>query len=127
MTRDTDYAITRESLMGTNYEPDYSGVLSFLRRKYSRDLSNVDVAVTGIPYDLSVTNRPGTRFGPRALREASSLLNNGPIPDWGFDPFDKIAVVDYGDCGVDSSVPESIPDEIETHIKSGFLARFVAL
>ncbi|MCP3675643.1 MAG: agmatinase [Gammaproteobacteria bacterium] len=116
MTRETDAAITRKSLMGSNYEPDYSGVLSFLRRNYSRDLTNVDIAVTGIPYDLSVTNRPGTRFGPRALREASALISNGEVPDWGFDPFDKIAVVDYGDCGVDSSAPELIPKEIETHI-----------
>ncbi|MEL6127747.1 MAG: arginase family protein, partial [Pseudomonadota bacterium] len=45
----------------------YSGALSFCRRKYTRDLGGVDVAIVGVPFDTSVTNRPGTRFGPRAV------------------------------------------------------------
>jgi agmatinase len=116
MPRATDFAITREELLGTDIEPSYSGVLSFLRRKYSRDLTHANVAVTGVPYDLSVTNRPGARFGPRAVREASAMINWGTVPHWGFDPFDELAVVDYGDCGIDSSLPAGIPDEIEDHI-----------
>ncbi|MEW6983809.1 agmatinase [Colwelliaceae bacterium 6471] len=116
MTLATDFAITREDLLGTDIEPSFCGVLSFLRRKYSRDLAHADVAVTGVPYDLAVTNRPGARFGPRAIRQASSAMNWGTVPHWGFDPFDNLAVVDYGDCGVDSSKPESIPEEIEAHI-----------
>jgi len=116
MARDTDFAITREDLMGTNIEPTYSGVLSFLRRKYSRDLSLADVAVTGVPYDLALSNRPGARMGPRAIRQASSNLAWGHVAHWGFDPFEQLAVVDYGDCGIDSSTPESIPQDIEDHI-----------
>ena len=51
MTRATDFAISneklnREELLGTNIEPSYSGVLSYVRRKYSRDLTHADVAVT---------------------------------------------------------------------------------
>jgi len=118
MTRPTDFAITREDLLGTDIEPSYSGVLSFLRRKYSRDLTHANVAVTGVPYDLSVTNRPGARFGPRAIREASSAINWGTVPHWGFDPFEELAVVDYGDCGIDSSLPADIPEEIEAHISN---------
>ncbi len=121
MTRETDCAITRESLLGTDIEPSYSGVLSFLRRRYSKDLSQADVAVTGIPYDLACTNRPGARFGPRAIREESSAINWGTVPHWGFNPLDELAVVDYGDCGVDSSVPQEIPAQIEAHI-DGILA-----
>ena len=116
MVRKTDFAITREGLHGTNIEPTFAGVLSFLRRSYSRDLTNVDVAVTGIPYDLAVSNRPGARFGPRAIRQASAMLAWGDVPQWGFDPFDELAVVDYGDCGVDSSQPEAIRDDIQAHI-----------
>ena len=37
----------------------YGGALSFLRRRYTRDLAGVDVAVMGFPYDASVTYRPG--------------------------------------------------------------------
>lgn len=112
----TDFAITRTELHGTEVEPTYSGVLSFMRRKYSRDLNGVDVAVTGIPYDLAVSNRSGARMGPRAIREASSNLAWGTVAHWGFDPFDALAVVDYGDCGFDPSCPESVPEEIEAHI-----------
>ena len=71
--RATDLAITRESLYGTTSEPTYSGVLSFMRRKYTRDLTGVDVAVTGIPLDTATSNRPGARFGPRATNCPSSV------------------------------------------------------
>ncbi len=112
----TDYAITRTDLKGTDIEPTYGGVLSFMRRNYSRNLSGVDVAVTGIPYDLAVSNRPGARLGPRAIRAASSNLAWGKVTHWGFDPFDRLAVVDYGDCDFDPSMPEAVPEQIEAHI-----------
>ena len=51
-------------------EMTYGGALSFLRRRYSRDLAGVDVAVMGVPYDAAVTYRPGARLGPRAIRAA---------------------------------------------------------
>ena len=44
----------------------------FFRRKYTRDLTGVDVAVTGIPFDSATSNRPGARFGPRGIRTAST-------------------------------------------------------
>ena len=67
-----DQAVHRETLRGTRSEPTYSGALSFMRRKYARELAGVDLAVTGIPFDSATTNRPGARFGPRALRQASA-------------------------------------------------------
>ena len=67
-----DNAFTAASPMGTvKGSPSYAGALSFMRRKYSRDLDGVDVAVVGIPLDTATTNRPGARFGPRAIRDAS--------------------------------------------------------
>ena len=42
----------------------------FLRRTYTKDLTGVDLAITGVPFDQAVTHRTGTRFGPRAIREA---------------------------------------------------------
>ena len=36
-------------------EMTYGGALSFARRRYSRDLENVDVVISGIPYDCAVT------------------------------------------------------------------------
>lgn len=49
----------------------YSGISSFWKAPYTNDLTNVDVAVYGIPYDVSTFNRAGTRFGPRAIRDMS--------------------------------------------------------
>ena len=43
-------------------EMTYGGALSFLRRRYSRDLDGVDVVVSGVPYDSSVTYRSGCRL-----------------------------------------------------------------
>ena len=67
----TDLAITRESLYGMTEEPTYSGITSFLRRRYTRDLTGVDVAVTGVPYDLATTQPPwhatGTQGNSRRI------------------------------------------------------------
>ncbi len=111
----SDAAFTRGSLYGTEVEHTYSGALSFMRRKYTKDLTGVDYAVTGIPYDLATSNRPGTRFGPAAIRAASAHLAWGPPWPWGFDPFDRLAVIDYGDCNFDYGRPEGVPDQIESH------------
>ncbi len=110
-----DHAFTKQSLYGTDNEATYAGALSFMRRKYTRDLAGVDVAVSGVPFDLATTNRPGTRFGPAAIRRASAQLAWGlPFP-WPFDPFNRLAVIDWGDCLFDFGRPERIPGEIEAH------------
>ena len=111
----TDHAIVREDLYGTTPEPTYGGALSVMRRKFTKDMSGVDVAVTGIPLDTATTNRPGARFGPRAIRAASSIMAWEKPYGMEFDPFDKLAVVDAGDCFFDHGRPESTPEEIEAH------------
>ncbi|MFP4274326.1 MAG: arginase family protein, partial [Paracoccaceae bacterium] len=102
-----DQAFTRESLRGNSFENAFGGAPSFLRRRYSKDLSGVDVAVTGVPFDQAVTNRPGTRLGPRAIREASCLQPFDPPWGWGgYDPMTDLAIVDYGDLAFDyANVP----------------------
>lgn len=115
--KDWDNAFTGEDLRGTvKGPPSYAGALSFLRRRYSRDLAGVDVAVTGIPLDSATTNRPGARFGPRGIRAASIGISwERPWP-WDFDPLEELAVVDYGDCEFDAGRPETIVPRIEQHI-----------
>ena len=112
---ESDHAVTRESLYGTTPEPTYAGVTSFMRRKYTKDLSGVDVAVTGVPLDTATTNRPGSRFGPRAIRNASTIMAWERPYGMEFDPFDKLAVADVGDCFFDFGRPENVPDQIESH------------
>ncbi len=82
---------------GTSVEMPYSGIRTFLRRRLSLDFSEVDLAVYGIPFDLTTSGRAGARMGPSALREASTLLAWGEVWPWGFDPFDHLSVVDCGD------------------------------
>ena len=112
----TDLAFTRESPYGTQAEPTYSGALSFLRRNYSKDLDGVDVAVVGIPFDTATTNRPGTRFGPRAIRQASASLAWCRPYAWDFDPLDRLHVIDYGDLYFDHGRPELVPEAIRAGI-----------
>ncbi|MDB5340284.1 MAG: hypothetical protein JWN70_5903 [Planctomycetaceae bacterium] len=79
--------------------PPFAGIATFGRQPHTRNLTGVDVAVVGIPYDGATSYRSGTRFGPRAIREQSLLL-------WGYNnalqvaPFEKLKVIDYGDVDV---------------------------
>jgi len=83
---------------GSTPEAPFYGASTFMRRPYQRDLDGVDIAVLGVPFDLAVCGRPGTRFGPaairRATRDVASWENQYP---WGFNPFKRLRVVDYGD------------------------------
>ena len=108
-----DHAFMRESLYGTTPEPTYAGATSFMRRKYSRDYSGVDVAVQGVPLDTATSNRPGARFGPRSIRAASTIMAWEKPYGMDFDPFDKLAVVDSGDTVFDFGAPETVPQSIE--------------
>ena len=110
-----DNAFTSRSPYGMRDEATSAGALSFLRRSYTRDLEGVDIAVTGIPFDLATTNRPGARLGPRAVRAASAQLSSGPPWPWGFDPTKRLAIVDTGDCALDHGRPAEIPACIERH------------
>jgi agmatinase len=111
-----DLAVTRDSPYGTRPEPTYSGVLSLFRRRYAKDLTGVDVCAFGVPYDLAVTNRPGTRFGPRGIRAASTNFSWARPYGWDYDPFDRLAVVDYGDLLFDPGRPETVPDAITDQV-----------
>ena len=113
MSMETDFALTREGLRGVNDESTYGGVISFMRRRYSRDLQGVDVAVLGVPFDLATTNRPGSRLGPRGIRAASaSLAWEQCVQGWDFSPLEELAIVDYGDCPFDAGTPDQVPEAI---------------
>ncbi len=114
---EVDRAITATDLKGLAFENVFAGVPSFLRRRYSKDLAGVDLAITGIPFDQAVTNRPGTRLGPRAIREASALLPCDPPYGWdGYSPLESLAMVDYGDMAFDYAHTADVPARIEAHI-----------
>jgi len=114
--RKVDEAFTRKDLKGASFENAFGGATSFLRRRYTKDLTGADLAITGIPFDQAVTHRPGTRFGPRAIREASTLQPFDPPYGWGFSPLDDCAIADYGDMAFDYANVPATPAAIEAHI-----------
>ena len=79
--------------------PRFAGVRTFMRLPHVTDLTGVDAAVYGIPFDTAVTFRPGARFGPEAIRSASALLR--PFHSgFGIDLCETLSIVDYGDLPV---------------------------
>ncbi len=91
-------------------KPDYAGLLTFSGLPYTQDaaeLAGVDVAIMGAPTDDLVSDRPGTRFGPRAIRSAS--CPHGPHLEAGIDGFEALRVVDFGDA------PVLPADPVRTH------------
>jgi len=107
-----DHAIAGQ-LTGAAEDPTYAGALSFMRRKFSKEAAGADVAVWGIPFDAAVSNRPGARFGPQAIRRASAIFDNDPQYPFGIDLFRQLAVIDHGDCLLDYGDHASVPARIE--------------
>jgi agmatinase len=82
-------------------KPDYAGLLTFGTLPYTQDpaeLDGVDVAIVGAPTDDLVSDRPGARFGPRAIRAAS--CPPGQHLEAGVDAMAALRMVDYGDAPV---------------------------
>jgi agmatinase len=87
--------------VGLPDKPDYAGLLTFGGAPYTQDpaeLRGADVAIVGAPFDELVSDRPGARFGPRAIRAAS--CPPGPHLEAGLDAFAELRVVDFGDAAV---------------------------
>jgi agmatinase len=118
-----DHAFTARGLTGATTDPTHAGALSFMRRKYTKTLKGADAVVWGIPFDAAVSNRPGARFGPQAIRRASAIFDNDPQYPFERDLFADMAVIDYGDCLLDYGNHQKTPATIEREafkiLKSG--------
>lgn len=99
-------------LVGGSDVPTFAGINTFCRRPFSHDLADVDAAVFGLPFDGATSYRPGTRFGPQAIRRASVLLDHDPHFPFGEDLFLSLRTVDLGDCVFDFARPETVPGAI---------------
>ncbi|OFZ18422.1 MAG: agmatinase [Bdellovibrionales bacterium GWB1_55_8] len=81
--------------------PRFSGPTTFNRLPYVPDFEgkDVDVVLLGIPFDGGTSFRPGSRFAPRAVREASVLSRNYH-PEMAVHVYERLNVVDGGDVSV---------------------------
>ena len=90
--------------------PRYGGIATFAHLPHISEVSDVDVAIVGVPFDTGVSYRPGARFGPNHVRESSRLLR--PYnPAANVSPFATQQVVDAGDIAAN-------PFDIEEAISS---------
>ncbi len=122
-SKSIDHAFTARNLTSAATDPTHAGALSFMRRRYTKNLNGAEAVVWGIPFDAAVSNRPGARFGPQAIRRASAIFDNDPQYPFQRDLFADLAVVDYGDCLLDygnhQKTPATIEREAAKIIKSG--------
>lgn len=94
------------SKYGAQKDLSYTGPLAFAHLPYHRCLEDpsvtYDVAILGMPFDTTVTFRPGARFGPHGIRLGSRRQSGerGFTLAWGRDPYEGITAVDCGDVSV---------------------------
>jgi agmatinase len=107
-------------------KPDYAGPLTFGGVPMTLDpaeLSGADVVIVGAPMDELVSDRPGARFAPRAIRSAS--CPPGPHLEAGIDAFAELRIVDFGDAPVVPAQPErahaAIVDTVGQVLSAGAL------
>ncbi len=116
----------RESVTGADVELAYAGFDRFLKgeERAFDDVDDVDAAVVGVPYDGAVSNRPGARYGPAAIREASGWwayisdykggltnMQTGKNVDFG-----NLEVADCGDVPVFPMDHETTAESITAHV-----------
>ncbi|MEB2844058.1 agmatinase [Endobacterium cereale] len=112
-SKSIDNAFTARTVRGAATDPTYAGALSFMRRRYSKEIDDADAVILGIPFDAAVSNRPGAGFGPQAIRRASAIFDNDPQYPFSRDLFEAMAVVDYGDVLLDYGNHQKTPGLIE--------------
>ena len=102
----------------------FVGIPTFLKRSFTQNLENVDVAIVGAPLDQGVMDRPGTRHGPRAIREASQMYGSFLNPERGmyYTELEKFVlnntrIIDYGDVTVVPTLCEMNLDAITRVIR----------
>ncbi len=109
-------------------KPDYAGLLSFGGVPYTEDaaaLVDADVAIVGAPMDDLVSDRPGARFAPRAIRAAG--CPPGPHLEAGVDWYQKLRIVDFGDAPCVPASPAASHAAIERTVGAVHDARAIAI
>jgi agmatinase len=99
----------------------FGGLTTFGQRPLLTDPEQLDewrpdVAVVGAPFDVSTTNRPGARFGPRAIRALAYEPGTYHL-DLGIEIFDHLEVVDFGDAFCPHGLTETSHANIRERVR----------
>lgn len=97
-----------------NAGPVYSGIHTLLGLPYDKDAKDADVALYGMPFDISTTNRTGCRFGPEGIRQYGQCKPYHEELD--IDIFDDFKAVDTGDFAIPLSYVERDMDAVENQL-----------
>ncbi|XP_072465062.1 guanidino acid hydrolase, mitochondrial [Notamacropus eugenii] len=98
---------TRNMPLNPEFVARSVGVCTMMRLPLHSNPEGLDAAFVGVPLDIGTSNRPGTRFGPRRIREESVLLKT-VNPSTGALPFQSLSVADIGDVEVNLyNLPDS--------------------
>lgn len=98
----------------------WAGDCTFARLPRRRPEVRADLAVVGVPYDLGVTNRPGSRFGPRAIREQSTLTGEfgDALWPWTEGAFEGLVCVDAGDVAFRPGTTDGMLDAARSTVSA---------
>lgn len=89
--------------------PRFCGIRTFMRQPWKQDACGTDAVILGIPFDSGTSYRPGTRFGPAALREASTILKPYcPVLDA---DINKSLIL--ADCGDIDTIPGYLEESLD--------------
>jgi agmatinase len=103
------------STFSRGHQPAFAGINTFLKAPFVEDIHDIgrhQVAVVGAPFDMGTTYRPGTRFGPQAIRRISALYDSYSV-DLAVDLQEELDLVDAGDVFVIPSNIEKSFDQID--------------
>lgn len=109
-------------------EPDrldlpFTGIATFAKVPYHPDLNTLDadVAIVGAPYDLATQVRPGARFGPRGIRDASTIYGLRSVAyydaEFGETYLEGVSIVDVGDVDIVHASPDRCLSNIESTLR----------
>ncbi len=101
MTKEAQTATGFPQPLGGNDMPRFAGPATMLRLETRASAEGVDVGFVGLPLDIGTSNRPGTRYGPRAVRAESCLIRPYNMGT-GAAPFESLVVADLGDVAIDT-------------------------
>ncbi|ANF56433.1 agmatinase [Halotalea alkalilenta] len=118
MTASTSHGFNQP--LGGNEMPRFGGPATMMRLPTQTDARGLDVAFVGIPMDIGTSNRPGTRFGPRQIRDESRMLRPFNMATRAA-PFQSLQIADIGDVPINTFDLKKSVEIIERHY-DGILA-----